>query len=277
MRIYTRRLAGFTLIELMVVMAIAGIILAIAVPSYRQMMQEGRLKSTSSDITTSLQYARTESITRGLPITVCASTDGATCTGQDWSSGWIVFIDQDVAGEVDGTDEIIKVIANIDTNGITIEVGELAYIQFVPAGTINTGMNQIQSNLPVYALSGYTHLITEVSSFRQTLSQFLPLASAQAQTDYRRAKAQYFSLNSLHQTTLPAANAIKLAVVSTSLSNSSEDNSTTPVSDAETQLSSQIIRFQVCDSSEHAGIGKTIDIAPSGSISQNQTSCVNGN
>lgn len=83
--------AGFTLYELMVTVAVAGIIASFAIPSFQSFVQNGRAVTHTNDLITALNLGRSEATRRGAPINVCASTDGATCSGgTDWSTGWIM-------------------------------------------------------------------------------------------------------------------------------------------------------------------------------------------
>lgn len=82
------RVAGFTLIELMVTLAVVGILAAVAAPAMLSLINGNRLTGTASELTASLQLARSEAVRRSSRVTICGSSDGATC-GADWSR-WIV-------------------------------------------------------------------------------------------------------------------------------------------------------------------------------------------
>lgn len=82
-------LRGFTLIELLVTIAVAAILLAVAVPSFQSFLMNNRMASQANDLITALNLARSEAVRRAANVTVCASSDGATCTG-GWEQGWIV-------------------------------------------------------------------------------------------------------------------------------------------------------------------------------------------
>ncbi|HXS26831.1 MAG TPA: GspH/FimT family pseudopilin [Steroidobacteraceae bacterium] len=84
-------LAGFTLLELIVTMAVAGILMAIAVPSFRSFLQSDRLLTEQDQLVMSLHLARSEAIKQDTSIDVCASSNGTTCSGlAEWNDGWIV-------------------------------------------------------------------------------------------------------------------------------------------------------------------------------------------
>lgn len=104
-----RRLLGFTLIELMVTIAIAAILLMVAVPNFITFIQNNRLTSQANDLVTALNYARSEAIKRGVRVTVCSRLDDTTCAGaNDWTTGWLVFVDADGDGAVAGA-EVLQV------------------------------------------------------------------------------------------------------------------------------------------------------------------------
>lgn len=84
--------SGFTLTELMIVLAIMGIIGSMAVPSFSRSIKENRNEASSNALLTSLSLARTEAIRRAGTVTACPSADGGTCS-TDWATGWIVFVD----------------------------------------------------------------------------------------------------------------------------------------------------------------------------------------
>ncbi len=91
---YKQRTSGFTLTELIIVMSIIAILAAIGVPSFKYVTTSNRIASEVNGLLGDMQYARSMAIKQGLPVTVCVSTDQATCTGgAAWQSGWIVFLD----------------------------------------------------------------------------------------------------------------------------------------------------------------------------------------
>ncbi len=83
-------LAGFTLIELMVVIAIVAIMASLATPAFTEMLQRNRLSAASSALQVSLSLARSEAVKRGADarVTVAANT-----TAGVWTNGWTVFVD----------------------------------------------------------------------------------------------------------------------------------------------------------------------------------------
>jgi type IV fimbrial biogenesis protein FimT len=100
---------GFSVIELMIVVAIAAILMAIAIPSFSIMMQRNRLSSAASAMQVSLSLARSEAIKRGIDakVTVAPST-----TAGEWGNGWAVFLDKttDANGAVAPTSDSSSVV-----------------------------------------------------------------------------------------------------------------------------------------------------------------------
>lgn len=86
------RNGGFTLIEMMIVLAIVAVLLVLVPPGMSQLSLNTNLKSYSHEMLSSVYLSRSEAIKRNTPVTLCVSTDGATCAGAgDWEQGWIVL------------------------------------------------------------------------------------------------------------------------------------------------------------------------------------------
>jgi type IV fimbrial biogenesis protein FimT len=85
---------GFTLIEAMVAIAVMLVLMAIAVPSFRDASRGGQLRTAANDLVTSAHFARSEAIKRNAPVTLCMSPDGVNCAASGgWEQGWIVRSD----------------------------------------------------------------------------------------------------------------------------------------------------------------------------------------
>jgi type IV fimbrial biogenesis protein FimT len=86
-----RRGRGFTLIEMMIVLVIVAVVLVLVPPGMAQLSLSTNLKSYANEMLSSVYLARSEAIKRNSPVSLCVSTDGATCAGAgDWEQGWIV-------------------------------------------------------------------------------------------------------------------------------------------------------------------------------------------
>lgn len=134
---------GFTLIELMVTITVAALLLAIGVPTFRDVALGSRLSATANDLLASVQLARSEAIKRNITVTVCPSTDGAACDGgADWDQGWIV---RDAAGVIQRQAELPAgyrmtqdggtVALDFDPIGIGATPATITACRETPAGT----------------------------------------------------------------------------------------------------------------------------------------------
>lgn len=90
-----RKHRGFTLMELMLSIAVLGILTAVAVPSFTQMINRNRLASQSNELLAAIQYARMEAIRTSARVTFCGTDDAAAEADGDCSEGehsfWVVI------------------------------------------------------------------------------------------------------------------------------------------------------------------------------------------
>ena len=116
---------GFTLVELMVALAIVAILATLAAPSFSRLIASTRMSGNVNGFLVDMRYARGESIRRGGGVTqcrsdapeaadpVCAQDSGpggtASQSNPGWVSGWIVFHDLDNDGEKAPTETLLRV------------------------------------------------------------------------------------------------------------------------------------------------------------------------
>lgn len=88
---------GFNVMELMVVLFVAGILLSVGVPSFNGFVANGRMSTAANELASTLHTARTEAVKRRVNITVCPSSEwdvaAPTCTDTPFEDGWIIFVD----------------------------------------------------------------------------------------------------------------------------------------------------------------------------------------
>ncbi len=134
---------GFTLIELVVTVAIVGIVSALGVPSFQSMLNQSRVTSLANELTTSLNLARSEAIKRGVQVTVCKSANptatSPTCsTSASWQNGWLVFVDLSTSGSLgtfDGSDIRLKVGQPSTSSAvISADTTFANYVGYLPSG-----------------------------------------------------------------------------------------------------------------------------------------------
>lgn len=101
---------GFSMVELVIVLAVIGILLSIAVPPFRDFLRNNQLASVSHEYVASVNFARSEAVRRGSRVTICRSATGAACAGSgNWDQGWIVFTDPNNNATVDAGEEVLQV------------------------------------------------------------------------------------------------------------------------------------------------------------------------
>ncbi|WP_200843711.1 GspH/FimT family pseudopilin [Pantoea sp. 18069] len=107
-----RRAAGLTLIEILVTLSIVAILTAIAVPSFKPMLDRWRVRQSEGAITDTIRLARSEAIKRGGNVVIQKmpdNTDGCTLApaAADWGCGWQVFVDSDANGSYSAGEEVL--------------------------------------------------------------------------------------------------------------------------------------------------------------------------
>lgn len=123
---------GFTLVELMITVAVMAILAAIATPAMQGLINANRLAGAASELESTLQIARSEAVRRNARVTVCASTDGTTCAATTAWTRWIVHgMDNTASPPVD---DVIRDSAPAASVQIS---GPAAGILFRPSGLID--------------------------------------------------------------------------------------------------------------------------------------------
>lgn len=134
--------SGVTLIELMVGVAVMVILATIAIPSFQGALASSRVSSNTNELSTAIAQARSQAIKIGSRVTICKSSDGATCsTSGNWEQGWIMFIDKVRVGTtaaVDVGDTLLKNYQSSNTSNLTI-TGNAALVQYLSFGADGTG------------------------------------------------------------------------------------------------------------------------------------------
>ena len=131
---------GFTLIELMVVLALVAIILSLAAPSFMNIIANNRVASVANELVTALNVGKSEAVRTGEHTVLCKSPDGVQCdTSASWSDGWLLFQDTDNNQAVNDGERIIRVGRAPDSR-LDLDFYTANYIGFNPNG--RTVMNE---------------------------------------------------------------------------------------------------------------------------------------
>lgn len=108
---------GFTLLELMLVVTIAGVLLAFGVPAMGNFFRNARITGAANDVMAALHFARSEAIKRRVPVTLCTSANtlnadssanpNPTCANSPLLTGWIAFVDPNQNGQRDAGEAVL--------------------------------------------------------------------------------------------------------------------------------------------------------------------------
>ena len=124
---------GFTLPEMLVVMVVVGVMLGVAVPAYRDVIARNRITARMNELVGAMQLARSESVRRGIDVSLCAVETGAKCglgTSGSWATGWAIIAEN--AGGTDGTqDAADEVVSRND-----VEMEGLSYYSAAKAAAV---------------------------------------------------------------------------------------------------------------------------------------------
>jgi type IV fimbrial biogenesis protein FimT len=132
---------GFTLIEMMVTIAVAAVLVAWSVPSLNNLLIGNRLTAKTNDLVGSIQYARSEAVKRGRLVNVSSKTAAATCTSAcDWKDGWRVWVDANNNASFDSGEELRDIPAASGFKNLVFDTGQ-ATIAFLPNGSLNQTSN----------------------------------------------------------------------------------------------------------------------------------------
>ena len=144
-----QKTSGFTLLEVMVVLAIVAILATLAAPSLQAQIQSSIISSNVNTFMADMRFARSESIRRGGGVVMCRSDSpeaanptcgiGAGPGGNGWVSGWIIFHDLNNNGDKADAEPLLKVQGPITAMDSIADGGNSTKFQFTATGRQGLG------------------------------------------------------------------------------------------------------------------------------------------
>lgn len=135
--------AGFTIVELMLVLAIGAIILGLAVPAYQGTIRRNAILAETSRLQAAINYARAQAVSLGQVVTIRSTS----ATANDWSGGWTIYNDVDGVGNAERSAANDTLFKDVDAAAQVIDIVSNAtgyrYISFNDNGTLREGGGSI--------------------------------------------------------------------------------------------------------------------------------------
>ncbi len=130
-----KKITGFTIIELMMTIMVAGVIIAIAVPSMSDLIKNSRQTSNVNQLVSLINYSRSQAVGLNSEVTLCGSDDGAKCNSSSWEKGGLIVKGVATAGSTPAAADILKII-DPQSSGSTLR--RVSSAATVPSGFDNS-------------------------------------------------------------------------------------------------------------------------------------------
>lgn len=124
---------GFSLLELMVTLAVAGVLVTVGVPGFFDIVRNNRAAANANEMVSAFSIARSEAIRRGARVSICSSANQTGCGGT-WTDGWIVFVDG-AATDTTSPPVVLEVLRvwQGPSGDATVDGGP-SFVRFLPRG-----------------------------------------------------------------------------------------------------------------------------------------------
>ena len=131
---------GFTLMELLITLTVAGILIAIAMPAFSSFVQDTRLSNEANTLVYDLNLARSDAVKFDTAVQVCASTDQTTCAGAGtWAPGWVVLCPAACPPDLGGSPALLRVAPPLNTGNTADEASGAVSVSFAATGQTGGG------------------------------------------------------------------------------------------------------------------------------------------
>lgn len=168
MMFHSPRHHGFTLIELMVTLAVLAIVLSIGMPDIQQFIRNSRMTTQTNDLVTLLNLARSQAIHEGHRAELCISANQQSCSAGSWSDGWLVWVDRNDNNTLDA-DEVSRVGAPISLHTTTQALNS-ADTDFTTIAFQPTGFAQLGNGIAFAAITLQPHQCSSQQGRRITIN-----------------------------------------------------------------------------------------------------------
>lgn len=142
MKIISARQLGYTLAEMLLTIAIGGVLTGLAITAFPNLLKNNHMVGDVNTLVGHINVARSEAIKRNLPTALCQTNDSQaaspTCNGSaaDWNSGWLVFVDNDADQTFDAGEFLVTRGNPSGSIDITVGAGQMG---FAADGFLATG------------------------------------------------------------------------------------------------------------------------------------------
>jgi type IV fimbrial biogenesis protein FimT len=155
-------LRGYTLVEVMVGVGVAGVLSATGLPSLRQLMHQRAVQGQVQEFRNAVQLVRREAMKRGEVVSLCARDPqdgdrGVRCakSGKDWSNGWLIFVDRHTHGDLGAGDLLLRVhqpsggygpvmstLRSLSFQHTGVSLNSASHFRFLPPGAEHLDVDQ---------------------------------------------------------------------------------------------------------------------------------------
>ena len=134
-----KKIAGFTLVEMMIVLVLLAVVAGIGLPNLTQMVRNNQMTTQANSVLGAFQLARSEAVRRGVPVVVCGTRNGTSCDQTGWGQGWIVFANASGTGNDPSAagNEVIRVSLGAEGIDASVSGGSGTVVRFAETSLLH--------------------------------------------------------------------------------------------------------------------------------------------